>query len=234
MTLLVDHRERHLAELLDVPHLVRNLAVGDLLCDYGGGNMWLAERKTAADLAQSITSGRWRDQLYRLRESGCRVIFLVEGDLRTTTLNYDSLMGACINAELRTESCVIRTMDLHETAAVVRHLVAKGESEPGMPPSTLTVPGVPKRERDNERMTCWGRMLMCCPTISQRIATKLLEEYGSLPSIQEALQTPRSFKRVRLDDRSCLGKARIKKLALYLTDSAEESGEHGGHSTAEP
>ena len=124
MTLLVDYRERRLAEILDVPHLVRNLAVGDLLCDYGGGNQWVAERKTASDLAQSITSGRWRDQLHRLRETGSRVIFLVEGDLRMTNLSYDSLMGACINAELRRESCVIRTMDVHETAAVVRHLVA--------------------------------------------------------------------------------------------------------------
>ena len=125
-------------------------------------------------------------------------------------------------------------MDLHETAAVVRHLVAKGESEPGMPPSTLTVPGVPKRERDNERMTCWVRQLMCVPTVSERIAKKLLDEYGSLPSIQRALQTPKSFKRIRLDDRFCLGKERIEKLALYLTDSAEESGEQGGHSTVEP
>ena len=51
---LVDYRERRLAELLDVPHLVRNLAVGDLVCDYGGGNRWIAERKTASDLAQSF------------------------------------------------------------------------------------------------------------------------------------------------------------------------------------
>ena len=95
MTLLVDYRERRLAELLDVPHAVRNLAVGDLMCDYGAGNHWIAERKTAADLAASLTSGRWRDQLHRLRETRCRVIFIIEGDLRTTKLGYTSLMGAC-------------------------------------------------------------------------------------------------------------------------------------------
>ena len=154
MTLLVDYRERRLAALLDVPHLVRNLAVGDLVCDYGAGNQWIAERKTANDLAQSIVSGRWRDQLHRLRETGCRIIFLVEGDLRTTTLNYDSILGAVVNCQLRKESCVIRTSDIHETAVIVRHLVAKGESEPGMPPSSLAAPGVAKRDRDNERKTC--------------------------------------------------------------------------------
>jgi len=233
MTLLIDFRERQLAALLDIDHKVRNLAVGDIFCSYGGANEWIAERKTASDLAKSITSGRWRDQLHRLHQIGCHIIFLVEGDLRTTTLNYDSLMGACINAELRKGSCVIRTMDLHETAAVVRHLVAKGESEPGLPSSSLTAPGVAKRERYSERRTCWVRQLMCVPSVSERIAQKLLDEYGSLPSIQRALQTPKSFKRVRLDDRSCLGKVRIKKLALYLTDSAEEPHEHGDESTVD-
>ena len=235
MTLLVDYRERRLAELLDVPHLVRNLAVGDLVCDYGGGNRWIAERKTASDLAQSIVSGRWRDQLHRLRETGCRIIFLVEGDLRSTTFNYDSLLGAVINAELRKGSCVIRTVDLHETAAVVRHLVEKGEYEPGMPPSALTPPSVSsasKRERDCDRKVCWTRMLMCVPSVSERIAKKLLDEYGSLPAIQTALQAPKTFKRVRLDDRFCLGKDRIQKLALHLTDADEEPREH--HPEVEP
>ena len=227
--LLVDYRERRLAELLDVPHLVRNLAVGDLVCDYGGGIRWIAERKTASDLAQSIVSGRWRDQLHRLKETGCRIIFLVEGDLRSTTFNYDSLLGAVINAELRKGSCVIRTVDLHETAAVVRHLVEKGEYEPGMPPSALTPPSVSsasKRERDCDRKVCWTRMLMCVPSVSERIAKKLLDEYGSLPAIQTALQNPKTFKRIRLDDRSCLGKERIKKMALHLTDTAAGAREH--------
>ena len=234
MTLLVDFRERRLAELLDVPHLVRNLSVGDLVCDYGAGNKWIAERKTAADLAASLMSGRWRDQVTRLREVGCRVILIVEGDLRATSLNYDSLMGACINAEMRKESCVIRSMDLHETAAVVRHLVAKGESEPGMPSCTLTIPGVSKRERVKERKTCWVRQLMCIPTISERIAKKLLEEFGTLPAIQQALDNPKAFKRIRLDDRSCLGDQRIKKLAFYLRDAAEEPCEDGNCTEVEP
>ena len=57
MTLLVDYRERRLAEVLEVPHLVRNLAVGDILCDYCAGSQWIAERKTATDLAASPSEG---------------------------------------------------------------------------------------------------------------------------------------------------------------------------------
>ena len=68
---------------------------------------------------------------------------------------------------------------------------------------------------------------MCIPTISERIAKKLLEEYGSLPAVQQALHDTRAFKRIRLDDRSCLGKERIRKLALYLTDANEPSKDAG-------
>ena len=70
------------------------------------------------------------------------------------------------------------------------------------------------------------------PTVSERIAKKLLDEYGSLPAIQTALQAPKTFKRVRLDDRFCLGKDRIQKLALHLTDADEEPREH--HPEVEP
>ena len=87
-----------------------------------------------------------------------------------------------------------------------------------MPPSALTAP-VSKRKRDGERKTCWVRCLMCIPSISEKIARKLLDEYGSLPEIQRALQNTATFRRIRLDDRCCIGKARIKKLALYLTDA---------------
>ena len=161
MALTVDYRERKLRVLLDIPHESCNLLVGDLVCDYGSGNKWIAERKSAPDLAVSITTGRWRDQVHRLRETGCRVIFIVEGDLRSTSLNYDSLLGACINAELRRESLVIRSMDIHETVAIIRHLVAKGGAEPGMPPAALTPPVLNKRGRDGEARTCWLRQLMC-------------------------------------------------------------------------
>ena len=226
MGLAVDYRERELiAALADVPHCVKPLPVGDLVCDYGGGNQWVAERKRADDLAKSITSGRWREQKHRLRETGLRIIFIIEGDLRSTSLKHDSLLGACINAELRKESHVIRTMDLSETVAVVRHLVVKGEAEPGIPPETIASPAVSKRAREGVQRTCWVRQLMCVPSISERIALKLIEEFGSLSAIQYALRDAKTFKRIRLDDRSCLGEARVKKLAFYLIGSEKEEKE---------
>ncbi len=221
MALSVDSRERGLIEALaSVPHTVKTLPVGDVVCHDGEGIAWIAERKRADDLAKSIKTGRWRDQLDRLHATGSRIFFLIEGDLRSTSMSHESLLGACVNAELRKSSHVIRTLDLQETAAVVRHLVEKGGSCPCLP-SSLTPPSgfVSKRKRDADRETCWARQLMCIPSISERIARKLLEEFGTLTGIQRALADGIIKKKVRIDDRTCLGKARIKKLTHYLVDA---------------
>ena len=114
---------------------------------------------------------RWFEQTARLHPAGyLRISFLIEGDLRGTALPYDSLLGACVNAELRRNSHVIRTMDLAETAAVVRHLVQKGQSSPEIPSGLQPPAAQSKRMRDAERETCWLRQLMCVPSISEHVA----------------------------------------------------------------
>eukprot|EP00973_Karenia_brevis_P074464 10347100-Karenia_brevis.AAC.1 len=82
--LTVDRREKDLSRALaDVSHKVRELLVGDAVCEYGEGKgAGIAERKRASDLAASLTGGRLFDQTARLHEAGyCRIFWLVEGDL---------------------------------------------------------------------------------------------------------------------------------------------------------
>jgi len=109
-------------------------------------------------------------------------------------------------------------MDIEETANLLRHLVQKMGFFHA-PPSGLRPP-VSKRKRDADVETCHLRQLMCIPSISEKIARKLLEEFGSLPALQTALADIENFPRVKLDDRSALGKARLEKLAAYLTSRA--------------
>ena len=111
--LTLDRREKDLSHALaDVPHQMRELPVGDVLCEYGE-NTWIAERKRASDLAASIVSGRLFDQTARLHEAGYRRIFwFVEGDLRGHAVAYENLLGACVNMSLRKQSVLIRTCDI--------------------------------------------------------------------------------------------------------------------------
>ena len=211
--LSVDARERLLISVLQrysVSHTVKTLQVGDVLCEYADGTSWIAERKRADDLANSIKIGRWREQQSRLFAAGSPV-FIIEGDLRTTTLPYKSLLGAVVNCELRDTAHVFRTWDVNETAHLLTHLAQKMQAVHAAPSGFVTA----KRKRDSDPDICWMRQLMCIPSISEKIARKLLDEFGSLPQLQDALRSD-EFPCIRLDERACLGAARRDTLAKYL------------------
>ena len=224
MHLSIDRRERALSTAPEnVPHTLKDLPVGDVVCEYEdpAKGTWVAERKRSTDLASSLASGRWTDQTSRLHQAGfSRVFILIEGDLRAPLFPYDSLLAACINAELRkNNSHVIRTIDADETAMVIKQLCKKaGGPAPGVP-SGLGAPVLArsKRARDSEQETVWVRQLMCVPSISERIARAILSEFGSLPALAQALNGDlNAFPKVRLDAKTCLGKTRIATLAKYM------------------
>ena len=228
--LTVDYRERAMIEALGIEHRVKALPVGDILCTYDDGSGWIAERKSACDMARSIIDGRWGDQMHRLHATGLPIFLIIEGDLAATSLCYNTLLSACLNAAIRKSSNLIRSYNVEETAAIVRHLVQKMDGAPPGVPSGIRPPifVLGKRKRDTENV--WIRQLMCIPSISERIARKLLEEFGSLPALQQALADLDTFPKVRLGEKSCLGKARLKHLARYLTEPSAASS--GGASSA--
>ena len=215
MALSIDLRERELIKHLHSlsPH-VAALPVGDVVCRYDDGRAWAAERKTADDLAKSIIDGRWADQTSRLlRSDFSNVFWVVEGDLSSTNLPHAHLLGACIKAELRSGSHVIRTACAEETAIVIKQLVLKcADRPPGIPSGICS-----KSKRVCDSETVWIRQLMCIPSISERIARLLLDHFVTLRALQEALEDIDSFPRIRLDARTCLGKTRLQMLARYLT-----------------
>ena len=131
--LAIDSRERGLIQCLAAkraPHQVVSLAVGDVFCEYeGSGTPWIMERKRADDFAASIQDGRWREQSSRLFSTGLRVFFVIEGDLRWLDLMYEPMVGAIVNASLRS-SCCFRTWDAEETACFVLHLEKKMQKHP--------------------------------------------------------------------------------------------------------
>ena len=222
--LTLDHREKNLSRALgDFPHEIRELPVGDALCEYGETDAWIAERKSAGDLAASLTSGRLFEQTSRLHQAGYRRIFwLVEGDLEGHSVSYHSLLGACVNMALRKQSHLIRTNSVEETAAVLKQLVEKGRCPPGVPSGLAPPAPLTKRKRDADPETVFLRQLCCVPTISERIAKKLVDQFGNLPALQRALADIESFPQLRLDEKACLGKARLLRLRSHLCDDDAE------------
>ena len=229
---MVDRREMDLRHALaDVPHEVRELPVGDVVCQYDDADSaWVAERKRASDLAASLTTGRLFEQTARLHQAGYRRIFwLVEGDLRGHSVAHENLLGACVNMSLRKQSVLIRTCGVEETAAAVQQLLSKGRCLPATPTGAAPPAPLTKRKRDADKATIYLRQLMCMPAISERVAKKIAKHFKTLPSLQRALGDLGTFPAIPLDEKHCLGKARLQALRAQLCEA--DCGEHRQEST---
>ena len=217
MALTIDHREIQIRGVYDGDFIVEALPVGDFRIEYADEpeKTWLAERKTARDLGESIKSGRWADQLARLFASGYRIVVIIEGDLgRDGSLPLKSLMGAIINASMLGRLTVHRTWDHHETACLIQALIVKMANWGGGPPSSTGLI-LSKRKRDGDERCCQIRMLCCIPNVSETVAVALLDHFGGFCQVQQALSDNSAFPRVSLG-KTFIGKARIKTLRKYL------------------
>ena len=222
--LVVDARERALAEVLTkdgYEYEMRVLPVGDVLFE-GPSGSWIAERKRADDLASSLKNKRWHEQQTRLFTSGRAVIFIIEGDIRGTSLPHGTLLAAVVNAALRPGAHLFRTFDITETARLIPKLVEKMHAPHSIPSGVAPPPLLSKRKRDADAGVCSVRMLMCVPSISESVARKLLEHFGSIAALQRALSSDEPFPKVRLHDRVRLGKDRITRLREILTEKDKE------------
>ena len=220
MQVTIDSREKGLIRIFEgagVAHQVATLPVGDVVCQYENGRIWIAERKRSDDLAASLKDGRWKEQSVRLFGSGHQVVYMLEGDFRDAGVLYPNLLGVWMNSELRRNCSVFRTIDLEETALVLRGLMAKLEHAPSYAaPTHGLAPPLSKRKRNEDDNVVFLRVLMCVPSISEAVARKLAEHFDNLTQLQESLRSSK-FPTIQLSEKTALGKARIAKLAKYLT-----------------
>ena len=217
MALTIDHREIKIREVYDREFSVDTLPLGDFRIEYADDpeKTWLAERKTARDMGESIKSGRWADQLARLFGSGHRIVVIIEGDLsRDGSLPLKNMMGAIINASMLGRFTAHRTWDHHETACLIKALIVKMANWGGGPPSSTGLI-LSKRKRDGDERCCQIRMLCCIPNVSETVAVALLDHFRGLCQLQRALSDKSDFPKVSLGKTS-IGKARVNTLRKYL------------------
>ena len=207
---VIDIRERALIQMFNERaegHLIEALAVGDIQCEYANGQKgWIAERKTAHDLAASVCDNRYKEQRSRMLEGSWRPIYIVEGDLRQTSL-YHNIMPAIVNLQLRGVD-VFRTFNIEETFCLLVLLVEKLESSP--PRGIIAVesgikPPRSKREREASPRTSFARMLRCVPGVSEDAAGRLVDHFKTLPALQRALEADAPFPKIQLNGGQCLG-----------------------------
>ena len=120
---------------------------------------------------------------------------------------------------LRSKSHFIRTLDVKETAFVVKQLIKKCYAPPPGIPNGVQMPApTSKRKRDADKTLVYLRQLMCIPSVSDGVAKKLQDHFDTLPALQKALADIDAFPPIRLNERSCIGKARLHKMREYLCE----------------
>jgi len=149
LSIICDYREQAVIEALRAsegcaPPRTARLDVGDfhLMTDAGGAApAVMIERKSWADLASSLSDGRWREQKQRLlaeaERCGASLLIALEGpggffpDEQLAAFGHSRITpkhvrGALSCMLLRDQIPVIRTRDAAETAAMLRDLAGRG------------------------------------------------------------------------------------------------------------
>ena len=95
-------------------------------------NLMMFERKTIADLAGSISDGRYNEQSFRLDKSEIHnhnIIYLIEGDIRNYRVNSRITKNIIYSSMVSLNSykgfSVIRSFDVNETATIIFQTVCK-------------------------------------------------------------------------------------------------------------
>jgi len=213
--MIVDDREHDLIARFKsekVDFQVQRLPLGDILIERNGTTC-LIERKRTDDFAASITDGRWREQKARLKQSGAIVVYLIEGSLYHQHKPPETLSSAIWNTMLRDNMWVIQTRGLEDTSLHLQQLVKKIGKEIKGGTGVKSLLSKRKRKIDNVFLL----MLMSVPSISERIATVLVEHWPTLKDLQaQLMEDAEQLRTLKVTEKRKIGPAVIKSLKQYL------------------
>ena len=213
--MIVDDREHDLIARLQLEKVefeIKRLPVGDIIIE-NNGTMCIIERKRTDDFAASISDGRWREQKARLAASGAIVIYIIEGSLFNQNKPPETLSSAMMNTMLRDKMWVIQTRGLEDTSLHLLSLQKKIGRDIKGNTGVKSLLSKRKRKVDN----AFQLMLMAVPSVSERIAVVLVEQYPNLTSLQQQLrQNPDELRQLKITEKRKIGKKTIQNLKQYL------------------
>lgn len=213
--MIVDDREHDLIDRLtaiEATFEVQRLPLGDIIIERNGTRC-IIERKRTDDFAASITDGRWREQKARLAASGAIIVYLIEGSLYQQNKPPETLSSAIWNTMLRDKMWVLQTRGIEDTTLHLLSLQKKiGRDIKG---GTGIKSLLSKRKRKEENV--FLLMLMSVPSVSERIATKLVAQWPTLKELQEQLRSnPKELRTIQVTAKRKIGPAVIKSLVKHL------------------
>lgn len=194
---LLDTREQDLISKLKVPFTTTNLEVGDILYRKDGQNILLIERKTYADLANAIPTGRHHEQKARIHAFECRIkSYLIEEPTvvnnRNIKIPQTTLDSAVLGLIIRDGLYVFHSRDLNMTCQIISkiyekldtYLKERNEALSGNLKYTGPIYSIRKENLNPE--SCYLAQLACYPGISNKIANDILYVYRNFSALLKA------------------------------------------------
>lgn len=213
--MIVDDREHDLIDRLTAVQAtfkVERLPLGDIIIE-NNGTTCIIERKRTDDFAASISDGRWREQKARLAASGAIIVYLIEGSLYHQNKPPETLSSAMWNTMLRDKMWVIQTRGIEDTTLHLLSLQKKIGRDIKGNSGVKSLLSKRKRKEDNVFLL----MLMSIPSVSERIATKLVTQWPTLKELQEQLRiNSKQLRTIQVTAKRKIGPAVIKSLEKHL------------------
>ncbi|MDY6778266.1 MAG: DEAD/DEAH box helicase [Candidatus Nanohaloarchaea archaeon] len=184
LVLIADDRENTLAKELsrqDVVVRTKRLELADFLVS----DRTAVERKTTKDFVDSIVDQRLFTQVKELREQFERPILLIEGDdlFGHRDVHPNAVRGALSSVALDYDMPILWSSDETDTA---KTLIALARREQEEQDREVRIRGerTPTSETDLQKFIVAG-----LPNISDKLAERLLDEFGSVRSVFQASET---------------------------------------------
>ena len=223
--------------------IVSALPLGDIIInDDVGDERIIIERKSLYDLASSIKDGRYKEQSFRLSNSNIpnhNIIYVIEGDWNTYSeakgrMDKNTLMSACITLNHYKGFSVWKTKSLNETANWIIQMCNKMKKMDSSEKPYYNIGEVCKVETKcyeevvsvhrEKKKNITGEnvsalMLTCLPGISVKSAQALLNKYGSLKNLINAVENKDDeLKNITLESSG----GKIRKIGKNVIESLEK------------
>lgn len=214
--LLIDNRERWTHEfvggssgnIFDFEY--RQLDLGDFVVSANEVNVLYIERKTVADIIQSIKDGRYKDQLCRYKSIDCKVLYIIEGVNGLTDLSMfgsSSADTAATNIMIRYGFPVMFCKTKRDTFRLINDIMCRVVKNPekylqkDIDSDAINT----RKTKKNGMLTpemLLANMIACIPGVSIPTAMDIVEAY----------EYPHDMK--SLSERMCENKEKLLSLKL--------------------
>lgn len=178
---------------LNIPYTIQPLTIGDIQIYKKNVPEIIIERKSKNDLKASIHSNRYKDQKYRMLDTGIQrhnIIYLIE-DMKGNEAN---VWGAICNTLYRDQISVFKTKSPHESALFLQYLMKSVEKNNCYKCNSINNGEqeeykeimIDQKKKSIDNTNWFMTSLSLIKGVSKQIAEKIVEEYANYEKLNKA------------------------------------------------